>query len=120
MEQMFRRAGRATNFNQPLDDWNVASVTDMSAMFYRATDFNQPIDDWNVASVTDMFGMFKEAIDFNQCLSSWADKTPPDVNAGSIFSDSGCPDKSDPDPSVSPWCQDEGEQCSAPSESPSF
>jgi len=88
-------------------------------MFKEASNFNQPLDDWNVASVTDMLFMFQDATIFNQCLSTWADKTPPDVNINSIFEDSGCPDKSDPDPSVGPWCQDEDEQCFAPSATPS-
>ena len=43
----------ATNFNQPLDDWNVASVNDMRFMFHKATNFNQPLSDWDVASVND-------------------------------------------------------------------
>jgi len=72
-----------------------------------------------VASVTDMLFMFQDATIFNQCLSTWADKTPPDVYINSIFEDSGCPDKSDPDPSVGPWCQDVDEQCLAPSATPS-
>merc|ERR1711865_1216294 len=61
---------------------------------------------------------FYDATDFNQCLSSWADKTPPDVNVYFMFNYSGCLDK-DPDPSVSPWCQGEDEQCFAPSATPS-
>merc|ERR1711865_108337 len=86
----------ASNFNQPLNDWNVANVNDMKSMFRRAIDFNQPLDDWDVSSVTEMGFMFAEFIlvaNFNQCLSTWADKTPPDVDVGSIFFKSGCPDK---------------------------
>jgi len=67
-----------------------------------------------VASVTTMNSMFRGAYTFNQCLSSWADKTPPNVSIGDIFEDSGCPDKSNPDPSVGPWCQGADEQCFAP------
>merc|ERR1719162_1743512 len=116
MDSMFRKA---FDFNQPLDDWNVASVTDMRSMFRKATDFNQPLDGWNVASVTDMGAMFYRASHFNQCLSSWAGKVLSNVNVRSIFVDSGCPNKN-PDPSVGPWCQGEDEQCFAPSESPSI
>ena len=76
MEGMFKYAGNY--FNQPLDDWNVASVTDMGAMFSGSfsysTTFNQSLNDWNVASVTDMNRMFYKATGFNQCLSSWAGK----------------------------------------------
>ena len=35
------------HFNQPLDDWNVSSVTDMSFMFRS--------DQWDVSSVTKLF-----------------------------------------------------------------
>jgi len=69
-----------------------------------------------VASVTYMGYMFFVATNFNQCLSTWADITPPDVNVYSMFNYSGCLDK-DPDPSVSPWCQGDAEQCYAPSNS---
>merc|ERR1712028_34093 len=57
--------------------------------------------------------MFAGASKFNQCLSTWADKTPPNVSINYIFEASGCPDKADPDPSVSPWCQGDAEQCLA-------
>ena len=33
----------AKNFNQPISDWDVSSVTNMNMMFYNATVFNQPI-----------------------------------------------------------------------------
>ena len=58
------------SFNQPLDDWNVTSVTTMRAMFFKATGFNQPIDDWNVASVNDMLALFGKATNFNQPANS--------------------------------------------------
>ena len=86
----------------------------MNQMFRQAYNFNQPLDDWNVASVTDMGYMFRSATYFNQCLSTWADKTPPDVNVYLMFQGSGCPDKSDPNPLVGPWCQGGGEQCESP------
>jgi len=38
----------ATNFNQPLNNWDVSSVTNMDRMFAgattNATNFNQPLD----------------------------------------------------------------------------
>jgi len=72
-----------------------------------------------VASVNDMYKMFYKASSFNQCLSSWASKAPTDVSVVNLFEDSGCPNNADPDPSVSPWCQGEDEQCYAPSNAPS-
>merc|ERR1711865_1178621 len=94
----------AFDFNQPLDDWNVASVNDMAEMFSGATNFNQPLDDWNVASVNDMAEMFNRATNFNQCLSSWAGKALSDVDVDDIFKKSGCPNKKAV-ATVSPWCQ---------------
>jgi surface protein len=43
----------------------------MNGVFYKATDFNQPLDDWNVKSVTSMKSMFREASNFNQSLDNW-------------------------------------------------
>jgi surface protein len=48
----------ATAFNQPLADWNVSSVTEMSFMFAYATSFNQPIGNWDVSSETDLTSIF--------------------------------------------------------------
>ena len=61
----------ASSFNQPLNSWDVSSVTDMSAMFYGASDFNQPLNSWDVSNVTNMSYMFCNASSFNQQLNSW-------------------------------------------------
>ncbi|MCB0577743.1 MAG: BspA family leucine-rich repeat surface protein, partial [Phaeodactylibacter sp.] len=58
-------------FNQPIGDWNTASVASMGAMFQNATAFNQPIGNWNTANVTLMFGMFSGASAFNQSIGAW-------------------------------------------------
>ena len=64
----------ARSFNQPLNDWNVANVTKMNAMFAEARAFNQPLNDWNVSNVTDMHFMFDNASSFNQPLHApWYD-----------------------------------------------
>ena len=48
MEAMFENA---TAFNQPIGNWDVSNVTDMS-MF--CSPFNQDISSWDVSNVTDM------------------------------------------------------------------
>ena len=68
MDEMFYRA---SSFNQPLNSWNVSNVTDTGAMFANATNFNQDISAWNVSNVTYMTGMFSRASSFNQPLNSW-------------------------------------------------
>ena len=55
MSEMFYEA---YNFNQPLNEWDVSSVTDICGMFRGASSFNQPLNDWDVSSVTDMFCIF--------------------------------------------------------------
>ena len=61
----------ATNFNQPLNAWDVSSVTDMRSMFSASSSFNQPLNDWDVSSVSSMIFMFEDAFLFDQDLSSW-------------------------------------------------
>jgi surface protein len=46
----------ATSFNQPVRDWDVSNVTNMTQMFASATAFNQPIGDWDVSNVTNFGG----------------------------------------------------------------
>ena len=48
-------------FNQPIGNWDVSSVTNMSSMFKGATSFNQPIGNWDVSNVISMNHMFEGA-----------------------------------------------------------
>ena len=57
-------------FNQPIDNWDVSNVTDMSNMF-EAAQFNQPIGNWDVSSVTNMYSMFSQYSAFNQDIGNW-------------------------------------------------
>ena len=68
MDSMFRNC---TSFNQPLNTWNVSKVTNMSFMFNGCTNFNQPLDNWNTGNVTAMDSMFYNCTKFNQPLSKW-------------------------------------------------
>ena len=60
-----------TIFNQPLNNWDVSSVTDMEGMFLGNESFNQLLNDWNVSNVKNIRGMFFMAKSFNQPLVSW-------------------------------------------------
>ncbi len=55
---MFRDA---TDFNQPIDGWDVSGVTNMSYMFNGATSFNQELSSWDVSKVTDSNYLFKDS-----------------------------------------------------------
>jgi len=46
------------SFNQPLNNWNVSNVTNMSWMFCGASSFNKPLNGWDVSNVTNIVGMF--------------------------------------------------------------
>ena len=61
----------STNFNSPINLWNVENVTDMILMFFGASSFNQEIGSWNVGNVRDMQSMFLDASSFNQEIGSW-------------------------------------------------
>ena len=81
MRSMFADAG---SFNQPLNSWNVSSVTLMHSMFATAS-FNQPLNSWDVSSVTDMAVMFLGASSFDQPLNSWDVSSVRDMS--DMFSD---------------------------------
>jgi surface protein len=88
----------ASSFNQPLDNWDVSSVTDMSYMFAWASSFNQPLDNWDVSSVTDMRWMFDGASSLEQDLCEWYDafgRSTPEVFG--MLNNSNCANTSDPD-----------------------
>ena len=66
MSVMFNEAA---SFNQPLDSWDVSSVTDMCGMFYKATNFDQPLNSWDVSSVTNMADISEEIMKKNNLNS---------------------------------------------------
>lgn len=68
MSQMFENALR---FNQPLFTWDVGSVQIMDRMFFNATDFNQSVGNWDVGNVTTMSQLFAGASSFNRPLGNW-------------------------------------------------
>jgi surface protein len=60
-----------TNFNGPLNNWNLSGVLETRQMFQNASSFNQPLDNWDVSGVGDMQLMFFGATAFDQNIGSW-------------------------------------------------
>lgn len=58
-----------SEFNQPIGNWVVSNVTDMSYMF-RLSLFNQDIGLWDTSSVTNMKEMFAFT-EFDQKMEEW-------------------------------------------------
>ena len=52
-------------------NWDVSTITNMSAMFQGAPLFDQDISNWDVSKVSNMRFMFAGASSFNQNLGSW-------------------------------------------------
>ena len=73
MSYMFRNDGMdiGSIFNQPIGNWDVSKVTTMEEMFCGATSFNQDISTWNVSSVNSLKAMFYGATSFNQTICNW-------------------------------------------------
>jgi surface protein len=89
---------QASSFDQPLDMWDVSSVTDMSWMFYDATSFDQPLETWDVSSVKTMQSMFNGAETFNQNLCQWFNMPYQELPfVLDMFDKTNCADKADPD-----------------------
>ena len=81
MHELFKNA---KTFNEPLDNWDVSNVTNMSGMFASLEYFNQPLDNWDVSNVKNMSGMFAGAKTFNQPLNDW--NTSNVITMGYMFS----------------------------------
>ena len=68
-----------TEFNSPLNNWDVSKTTNTNDMFYSARSFNQPLNNWNVSTNINMGGMFKLASSFKQDISGWCVSNIPEA-----------------------------------------
>jgi surface protein len=80
MSAVFNSTINDVNFD--LSKWDVSSVTDMSGLFW-ATDFNGDISSWDVSNVKNMNETFGNASSFNQDIKSWNVSNVEDM--GSMF-----------------------------------
>lgn len=60
-----------TAFNNPIDHWNVSTITNMSYMFSNTTAFDQDLNSWDTSKVTTMSNMFYWNQVFNGNITSW-------------------------------------------------
>ncbi|MBR4985866.1 MAG: DUF285 domain-containing protein [Proteobacteria bacterium] len=68
---MIQTFKNAKLFNQPLEKWRTHKITSMRNLFSYATSFNQPLATWDTSNVTDMSNMFEHADSFDQDLNGW-------------------------------------------------
>ena len=68
----------AFSFNQPLNSWNLSSVTDIHSMFFKASSFDQSLNSWNISSENNIvdygtytYNMFNEATSFDKNNALW-------------------------------------------------
>jgi len=61
----------STDFNNPLDNWDVSNARGFTGMFSSATSFNQDISGWDTGNSGAFNSMFNGASAFNQNISSW-------------------------------------------------
>ena len=75
MDQLFSpdRNTATYEFNEPLDMWDMQSVTSMRQMFHNNGKFNQDLSMWKLSSATMMTEMFASCSEFNQDLCPWRD-----------------------------------------------
>jgi surface protein len=55
----------AKHFNQPIGDWDVSNVIEMSCMFEKAIAFNQDLSKWNPANSEIIYYMFDKVHNFD-------------------------------------------------------
>lgn len=73
-------------FNQPIGSWNTSSAIFMNSMFNGRRVFNQNLNSWDVSNVQDMFAMFANTVTFNQPLNNW--NTSSLIRMRGMFADS--------------------------------
>jgi surface protein len=68
--------GTASSFNQPIGNWDVTNVTNMSSMFMDAQSFNQPLGTWilnpNVNLYTFLSNCGMDCSNYSSTLNGWA------------------------------------------------
>jgi Mycoplasma protein of unknown function, DUF285 len=79
--------------------------------FFGASSFQSDLSLWNIDKVEDMGSMFERASSFSSNLYNWGNRlavvgsSTTNVNVEDMFTDSACPEDSDPmNIEEGPWC----------------
>jgi surface protein len=62
---------KVMSFNQPIGNWNMSNVTNVTSMFYNQRSFNQDLSSWDVSNLTNLSALFSSCSSFNQDISGW-------------------------------------------------
>jgi surface protein len=66
---------KCTSFNQNLNSWNTSKFGDCTQMFLSASAYDQPMDGWNVTSVTTLSNFLSSTAfsktNYDPLLISW-------------------------------------------------
>ncbi len=60
-----------SQFNSPIENWDIRNVEDMTSLFYGASEFNQPLAKWDTSNVTAFKRTFQGCSVFNQPIETW-------------------------------------------------
>lgn len=102
MDSMFNQAKA---FNAEIGTWDVSNVENFDYVFFHTPVFNQDLSAWDVTGSTSMSSMFRGASNFQQSLCAWAEEEIGNIKFESIFKETKCIDKDDPNLSEGPFCE---------------
>jgi surface protein len=66
----------ASQFNQPINQWDVSNIRYLDGMFKGASTFNQNLENWNIGKVENMDGIFDDSSlsssNYDKILIAWS------------------------------------------------
>ncbi|MGJ8692954.1 MAG: immunoglobulin-like domain-containing protein [Thalassotalea sp.] len=68
---IYRNTFNGSQFNQPLNLWDMEGQTNVLNMMLNAVNFNQPLDKWDMSAITAAKNSFNGMVSFDQNLGSW-------------------------------------------------
>jgi len=90
-----QRNPAAVGFNERLM-WNTSNAITMRSMFWGAQKFNQPLDQWDISRVEDMTAILQGALSFRQDLCGWSDSLSSKALVHGAFYVTNCPYENSP------------------------